>query len=341
MRFCKTLLTAAFVAALCACSGLAGQSELNDPDHGPLFKGRVVNMLNYLVPKQTVDDPKPFHLTGYSRCFWGECVGRGEPPYSEGGFSKVYRMADNGSGDIRYVAMKTSTKPSEYSVVKEVFEDGKWVTKSFLEDEDMHWGTDGWELRDYHDDSGFPTFEWGRSNAIQGETNIQIIPWCDWRYCGKQADRRELMGGASVYTVQEFVLTGDISKIVAQLGDRAFGEDTASVLQKWLALSAELNLGRPRLMVISGYWSPIYSGVMEADPSLWYQREIYSYLEGVGWVGWWWQNHENHDQQAPFSTLKGGVMTTVVWEDPQDPVLAYDVCAKLPSGYAPSILSRK
>ncbi len=295
---------------------------------------QIINMLDYLVPAQTQDDPKPFHLTGYSKCFWGECVDRGDLPYSEGGFFKVYRIPDDGSGDIRYVALKAPFKPAEYSVVKEVFEDREWIRKSFLEAEDMSWGLGGWELRDYHDVTGFPTFEWGRSNAISGRAYIQDMPWCDWKYCGGKPDRREILGGYSIYTVQEFDLTGDLAEVVRQLGDRTFDDNMIGVLEKWIALAGELGITEPKLMVVSGYWSPVTFGTTSAVPSLWYQREIYSYVKGPGWVGWWWQNHWDHNQRAPFSTMKGGVMTTVLWEDPAKPILAFDVCAKLPVAYS-------
>ncbi len=296
--------------------------------------GKVINMLEYLVPTQTWNDPRPFHLTGYSKCFWGVCVEHGEPAYSEGGFSKVYRLPNDGSTDTRYVSMKTSTKPVEYSVVKDVLEGDEWITKSFLEAEDMAWGLDGWELRDYHDQIGFPTFEWGRSNAISGRPIIQDMPWCDWLYCGTKPDRREFLGGYSVYAVQEFDLAGDLSEVIKQLGDRIFDDDMVGVLEKWIALAAELGITEPKLMVISGYWSPVTFGTTSAAPSLWYQREIYSYIRGLGWVGWWWQNHQNDDQSAPFLTLKGGIMHRVVWEDPKNPILALEVCAKLPSSYS-------
>jgi len=292
--------------------------------------GKTINMLDYLVPTQSWNDPKPFHLTGYSKCFWGGCVDGGELPYSEGGFTKVYRAADDRSGDVRYVAMKTPTKPAEYSVVKDILEGDEWIKKSFLEAEDMAWGLGGWEIRDYHDEIGFPTFEWGRSNAVSGRTYVQNMPWCDWLYCGAKPDRREFLGGYSVYTVQQFDLTGDLAEVVRQLGDRVFDADMEGVLRKWIALAGELGIAEPKLMVISGYWSPVAFGAKVANPTLWYQREIYSYIKGPGWVGWWWQNHLNRDQNAPFSTMKGGIMHKVVWEDPKNPILALEVCAKLP-----------
>ncbi|TSC59651.1 MAG: hypothetical protein LiPW15_671 [Parcubacteria group bacterium LiPW_15] len=293
--------------------------------------GKTINMLEYLVPAQTWNDQKPFHLTGYFKCLWGECVDRGDLPYAEGGFFKVYRVPNDGSGNLRYVAMKAPVKPAEYSVVREVFENEEWIAKSFLEAEDMFWGPDGWELRDYHDEIGFPTFEWGRSSAIPGRAYVQAMPWCDWLYCGAKPDRRELLGGYSIYTVQEFDLTGDLAEVVRQLGDRVFDNDMVGVLRTWIALATELGVTEPRLLVVSGYWSPVVFGIRAADPSLWYQREIYSYLKGPGWVGWWWQNHLYGDQRAPFGTMKGGVMHRVVWEDPKNPLLAWDVCAKLPS----------
>jgi hypothetical protein len=337
----RLLLVAGFWAAVIAYARFApaqaapfapvgiGDGEGVEPPSPP---NGVINMLDYLVPDQTWDDPEPFHLVGYSRCIWGECVDRGEPPYSETSFTKVYRMPDSATGDTRYAAMKTPTKPAEYFTVKNSYERGRWVSRAFLEAEDMFWGLEGWELRDYHDASGYPTFEWGRSDVAEGAENIQTFPWCTWRYCGRKPDWRELTSGiVSVYTVQEFDLRGDHRAIAQKLGDRVFTPDMATeVLPKWLSLALELRRGEPKLMVISGYWSPVASGATQADPSLWYHREVYSYLEGVGWVGWWWQMHAGYDQSAPFSTIKGGVNYKAVWEDPKKPILAFDVCSGLP-----------
>lgn len=286
---------------------------------------KLVDLTEFLVPDLKYSDPLQYHFTGYGRCFRNtpDCRdANGIPILREGSFTKIARAENSPEGDTRFIFQKAATKPNEYYIVKnELDSDGKPIQTIYLETETMDW-TGNRAARDYHTDNGYPTFEWGRSNALLNGFNPQNWIRCTWTFCGAKPEEYDFQGSTpSGYILRVYDLSKDhetINRDLAELGP---------IEPKWLDMAKDTGKD-PKLLVYAGYWSPVTEGVFGNDPTIWWNRELYFYMKGLGFVAWRWQEHVNGDRLQPFQTLQEGVESTVVWED--EPILPLAVCEKVP-----------
>jgi hypothetical protein len=245
-------------------------------------------MLEYLIPDQRAADTVQFHLEG-------------------AGFQKTVWTTPNEQGDPRYVDTKgRGGYPNGYFVVKtEQDACGNDIQVVYIEWETMDWDTNQ-HARGFHDEKGYPTLEWGRSNAVQGLRYSQPASPVRDVFCGAQPDTFDHTSDAS-YVVTFYKLDN------LDAANKALGS-MGPVNPAWIEMARAL--GRePEIMVIAGSWSAV--------------RELYFYLKGVGLVSWRWQEHIQSNPALGYETLSpDGDLTSLVWED--TPIRLLNLCEKIP-----------
>ncbi|MDO8504800.1 MAG: hypothetical protein Q7S36_03010 [Candidatus Liptonbacteria bacterium] len=285
---------------------------------------KTVDLTQFLVPDLKYSDPLQYHFSGYGRCFRNtpDCRDEnGTPILRDGGFAKIAQAENSPEGDTRFIFQKDRRHPNEYYIVKnELGSDGEPVQIVYIETETMDWPWNQY-ARTYHREDGYPSFEWGRSNAVVGGLNLQYWIRGKWIFCGAKPDEYELQGSTpSGYVPRVYDLSKDIEAINRDLAE------LGPIEPKWLDMAKDTGKD-PQLLVYAGYWSPVSQAVGNA-PSLWWNRELYFYVKGLGFVGWRWQEHVDGDRFKPFQTLQEGIASAVVWED--EPILPLAVCEKVP-----------
>lgn len=248
---------------------------------------KTVNMLEYLVPDQRTTDAPQFHLEG-------------------SGFEKTAWSTPNEQGDPRFVDTKArGGYPSGYFVVKtEQDVCGKDIQVVYIEWETMDWDTNQ-HARGFHDENGYPTLEWGRSNVVPSAWNPQPSSPVRDIFCGAQPDTFDRTSDAG-YVVYVYKLDN------LEAVNRALGS-MGPVNPAWVDM-ARLFGRDPEIMVIAGSWGAV--------------RELYFYLKGIGLVSWRWQEHIQSDPTLDYETLHRGDQTSIVWEE--TPIRILNLCEKVP-----------
>lgn len=293
----------------------------------PRVAPRTVNMLEFMVPSQSVNSERQFHLEGYMQCLGvpgSGCFLGGEPFYARGSFQKQTVSAPDGSGNIRFVSSKAKTgllaHPCEYHETRNEFdESGRPITILYLREEMMDWVRNK-QYRAYYDGLGEPLFEWGRSRAVVGKMYMQDPGFEIGRECDGPVKTTKISPAG--YIVRVYSLEGDLEEVNRRMGSMG------PVEPKWVGMAHEMGQ-KAELLVVEGYWgwTPDSPGV---EPWRWRQRELYMYLKGVGWVSWRWQEHEDGDLYKPFRTEKLGNLDTIVWEKPGEFIRNVELCEDIP-----------
>lgn len=294
---------------------------------------KLFDLTEFLVPDLKYSDPLQYHFAGYGRCFYDtpDCRDEnGVPIVRRPNFAKIARAENSPEGDTRFIFQKAPAHPNEYYIVKnELGPDGEPVRIVYIETETMDW-TENQYARSYHTDAGYPTFEWGRSNAPVNTFIPQHIGTCTWTYCGSKPDEYEPQPSTpSGYVVRVFDLSKDIEAINKDLAE------LGPVEPKWLEMARATGKD-PQLLVYQGYWNPVTGGVVGNNPALWWNRELYFYVKGLGFVAWRWQEHVDGDKFKPFQTFHEEVVDHIVWED--EPILPLAICEKVPGASSTATL---
>jgi len=347
----------------------------------PLRRSRTVDMIDFLLPTQSYDDAKQFHTVGYMLYNYPSHV-----PRVDGGFMKMARVTPK-PGEAyenevaRYIVQKAPRHPCEYSVVLEedpieepvddepplprphspfiplaMAKEKKKVRVSYLKTEVMAW-TDNNISRNYPLGNGYPTFMWGRSDAVQPGLNPQYIGRCDWDFCGTKENTSEIIYPGAIAVWGPYPLEGTtdyLDTIVRDLGTLgslhplAPRDETRNQLIAFRDLAYSRNLKKPRLLAISGGWGIIDPSKPLSDDNVWY-RERYDGLCGeeevvidggpttvmrtIGApVGWHFQELMDGDPRAGLVTMQEGIQTTVVKEE--EPILPLMPCEPVPDAHA-------
>ena len=219
---------------------------------------------------------------------------------------------------------------------------------SYLKTEVTDW-EGNMSSRSWPGGNGYPTFMWGRSDAVQPGLNPQYIGRCDYDFCGTKENSSEIMppGGISVWGPYDLEGSMEyLDTIVKDLGSLGSNhrlaprDETRNQLLAWRDLAHGRNLKKPRLLAISGGWSIIDPSKPLSDDNVWF-RERYDGLCGdeevvidgipttaprvIGApVGWHWQELIDGDPRKGFVTLQEGIQTTIVEED--EPILPLMPC---------------
>ncbi len=284
---------------------------------------KLVDLTQFLVPDQRYSDALQYHFGGYGSCFRDtpECLDANKVPIRiRNSFWKVARTENSPEGDTRFIFQKAPSHPNEYFIVKnELDSDGKPVQVVYIEAEAMDWTMNQY-ARSYHRDDGYPTFEWARSNALANAFNPQNWIRCTWTFCGAKPDEYDFQGSTpSGYVPRVYDLSKDMEAINRDLAE------LGPIEPKWFNMAKDAGKD-PQLLVYAGYWSPV-GGAVGNDPTLWWNRELYFYLKGIGIIGWRWQEHVDGDRFKPFKTLQEGIGDVLIWED--EPILPLAVCEKV------------
>jgi hypothetical protein len=273
----------------------------------------MADLLDYMVPTLKWDDLEQFHTecSDTTFDFAGNVVTSGY-----GGCFKT-RLAPSGpDGELRIINMKGVHYPSEYLCVKVI--DG--VRRLFLETEGMD-GIGNASFRDYHDPAtGFPTFEWARGDAQEGVFYTQGPFVTKWYYCG---DKPDIIEPPPAYPMGYIIKFFDLADIPASNVHLA---DIGPIDPTWPEFAAKLGTST-KAVVLASHWGNV-SNVIKSDPSLWYHRELYFYLFGGYFLGWYWQVHPASDPTKPFCTTHTTVQKGIVKE--WDAILPLAMCQRPP-----------
>ena len=272
---------------------------------GPTEPPATINMVDYIVGTQTINDPVQFHLEGYFLCPKG--CGNGDT-IEHTGYSKTAWIDSN-----KFVLTKTSRGgPAELYLI-----DGNNV---YLTEEMMDWITNN-EYRDHHDPkTRMPNHIWGLQKITPSQDYLEPnIGDFSYRYCDSGVSNYVNFHHGGFYVLLYDLNTKTVEQIETDLVKRGLTtpllEGRPFVADEWKQLRSTLghDNGQNNTIIIRvNVWGPLGEKTGRSLKN-WRDIELYTYLHDVGLVSWQASYHEKPND--PFIIIKRLTLDKIVFDD--------------------------